>query len=247
VSHSCYPTPGGVSSSKLRRVVQITKAPLVDLRSDPVLTAEIRTLLAPSYEDAGPVLARELENNTDAYLLRDASGRLQALFMVGWEKPGRVAGQPVVYLGLSACREENKGRGLTIRLYRQFNRDGAAWEAAEGERLLLWATTAHPLIVAVSHRFFEVLAPKTDGSVPDEAAALAEDLRGRLPAEYRTDPHPLILRGVATCTRYSASESARLEAARAQLERDLFREWDVDERRGDRLLLLGRVPRDATK
>jgi hypothetical protein len=212
-----------------------------DVRADPVLVSEMRDLLAPSYVDARPVLDREFENNTVAYLLSDDTGQLDAFFMVGWDQPGRVSDMPTVYMGLSACREEYKGRGLTIRLYRQFIRDAAAREAEQGRRLLLWATTAHPLILAVFYRFFDVLAPQPDGACTDKFAKLAWELRGQLKEQYRVGTHSLICRGIATGTRYSDGEMARLEASRSQLDLDLFREWEIDERQGDRLLLLGHV------
>jgi hypothetical protein len=221
--------------------VKTTKVLIEDVRTDSACVCEIRDLLAPSYKDARSVLDRELENNTVAYLLKDDAGELEAFFMVGWDRPPVVSGMPAVYLGLSACREEDKGRGLTIRLYRQFIRDAAAWEAAHQQRLLLWATTAHPLILAVFYRFFDVLAPQPDGVCTDEISRLAWELRGQLKEPYRVGTHPLIFRGVATATQYSDGEFDRLEASRSQLERDLFSEWDISERRGDRLLLLGHV------
>jgi hypothetical protein len=223
------------------QAMKTKKALIDDVRADPRLVSEIRDLLAPSYEDARAVLDRELDNNSDAYLLTNDAGRLDAFFMVGWGRPPQIAGMSAVYLGLSACRQEHKGRGLTIRLYRQFIRDAATWEATHQERLLLWATTAYPLILAVFYRFFDVLAPRPDGVCTDEVSRLAWDLRSQLAGRYRAGPHPLVFRGVATATRYSDGEFARLEASRSQLDHDLFREWEIDERRGDRLLLLGHV------
>jgi hypothetical protein len=221
--------------------VIITKARVKDLCANSLRIAEFRKLLAPSYDDARPVLDRELENNTDAYLFLDDAGLVEAFFMVGWAKPARISSMPAVYLGLSACQQQRKGHGLTIRLYREFIRDAAAWEAAHSQRLLLWATTAHPLILAVFHRFFEVLAPRSDGRCPEEVSKLAWELREQLGGRYLVGDDPLVLRGIATATRYSNEELARSEDARSQLDRDLFREWEIDEQQGDRLLLLGHI------
>lgn len=224
--------------------MQITKASIEDVRSSKSRIAAIRNLLAPSYEDAGALIDRELDNNTEIYLLTDDTGRLNAFFMVGWGWPApQVAGKFPVYLGLSGCREEGKGRGLTIRLYQRFIRDALAWEARHQEKLLVWGTTAHPLILAICYRFFDVHAPLPDGVCSEEACRLAGALRDQLPEQYRAPSHPFVFRQIAVATRYADRELVRVEAARSRLDYDHFQEWEIDERQGDRLLIMGGVQR----
>lgn len=218
----------------------IVQCPTIDILADSRLVAEMLELIAPSYVDAGPLVERELRINTTGYLLRDAE-RLKAFFLVGYGFPGRVGGELAVFLGLSACREEDKNRGLPLRLYRQFIADGLAWEASHGERLRLWATTAHPLIWSICRRLWDVECPRQDGTFTPEAAALAWELRGQLPERYRRGEHPFICRQSATGTLYSEQEVGRCEAARGKLSHDIFGQFQIDERRGDRLLMLARL------
>lgn len=218
----------------------IVQIPTAEIRADPRLVAEINQTVAPSYVDAGPLVDRELQFNTAAYVLRD-HGRLRAFFLVGYGYPGPVGGEPAVYLGLSACCEDDKNRGLTVRLYRQFSTDAAVWEAAHQQRLRLWATTAHPLIWSICRRFWDAEWPREDGSYTPEAEALARELRRQLAERHQQGEHPFICRRSATSTLYSEKEVERCEAARRKLTHDIFGQLQIDERNGDRLLMLARL------
>jgi hypothetical protein len=199
-------------------------------------------LIAPSYVDARPLLDRELRVNSIGYLLRGEQGRLRAFFLAGYGFPPQVGGEVAVFLGLSACREDDKNRGLTIYLYRQFNRDAAAWESTYRQRLRLWATTGHPLIWAICRRVWDVEWPRVDGTYSPEAEQLAWELRRQLPDRYQRGEHPFICRQSATSTLYSDAEVLRCMDARRKLKQDIFGQFQIDERAGDRLLMLARVP-----
>jgi hypothetical protein len=219
----------------------ITQRATADMVIDQELVAEMLDLLAPSYIDARPVLDRELRNNTTGYLLQDEASRLTAFFLVGFGVPGPIGGDATVYMGLSACREADKNRGQTIRLYRRFIRDAHVWEAQHGKRLRLWATTAHPLVWSICRRFWDVEWPKEDGSYTAVGEELAWALRRQLSERYWDGDHPFICRKVATGTKYSESESERCELARRKLAMDIFGQFQIDERCGDRLLMLARL------
>jgi hypothetical protein len=219
----------------------ITQSLTADMLTDPRLVSEMFEILAPSYIDARPVLDRELRNNTTGYLLHDESSQLAAFFLVGYGVPGPVEGNSVVYLGLSACREADKNHGQTIRLYRQFIQDALAWEAERRERLLLWGTTAHPLIWLICRRLWDVEWPQEDGSFTPVGEQLAWELRRQLSGQYRLGDHPFVCRKVATGTRYSNAEVERCESARRKLAHDIFTQFRIDESNGDRLLMLARL------
>jgi hypothetical protein len=219
----------------------IVQRPTAGILADAPLVAEMLGLIAPSYVDAGPLVDRELRVNTTGYLLYGDERRLKAFFLVGYGFPGRVGGELAVFLGLSACREEDKNRGLPLRLYRRFITDGLAWETDHGERLRLWATTAHPLIWSICRRFWDVEWPREDGTFSPDAAELAWELRRQLPERYQRGEHPFICRQSATTTLYSDQEVKRCEAARRKLAHDMFAKFQIDERNGDRLLMLARL------
>jgi hypothetical protein len=219
----------------------IAQRPTAAILTDAPLVAEMLDLIAPSYVDARPLVERELRINTTGYLFYGNDTRLKAFFLVGHGFPGRVGGELAVFLGLSACREEDKSRGLPLRLYRRFITDGLAWQIDHGERLRLWATTAHPLIWSICRRFWDVELPREDGTFSPEAAELAWELRRQLPERYQHGEHPFICRQSATSTLYSDQQIKRCEAARHKLIHDIFGQFRIDERKGDRLLMLARL------
>jgi hypothetical protein len=208
---------------------------------------KLNALLAPSYVDPGPLLKRELARNTEIYLALDTPSTIAAFFLVGWDLSGPSDALATVYLGLSGCREDYKGTGLTIRLYREFIRDAQIWEIRCGHKLVLWATTAHPLVWTIFHRLFCEVTPSLDGGYSLSAAERAVPFRAAVGRAGKLESHPFVFRELLADTRYSASEQLRCDRARRKLAVDVFQQLDIQEQRGDRLLLLGSVPSGRAK
>jgi hypothetical protein len=211
---------------------------------DPALRAEITDLVTPSYVDARAVLAREFEHNDVAYLARDIGGRLVAFFLVAWEDIP-IEGQltPTVYLGLSATSQSTKGTGTVREAYSAFIADAVAWEQEQGRRLVLWGTTATPSAYNAVRLLFADLQPLPDGGFsPTQVAAVARFRECLGVGPPAADEHPFVLRGVAANTLYAPEESARITRISRDKQFRLFDLLGIDERRGDRLLLLCRVP-----
>jgi hypothetical protein len=125
-----------------------------------------------------------------------------------------------------------------VALFRACARDGAQWESESGCRLLVWAKTARPVVVRAFGKAFTHVEPRVDGSASDYARDVAMMAR----AHYQlaaNDEHALLLRG-ASSARFRDSE---WRAARdGEPYAPLFKQLGVDAARGDRLLIVARVP-----
>jgi hypothetical protein len=213
-------------------------------RYDASLKEEIFNLLSPSYEDPTSLLEREVEHCDTLYVARDIDGRLMAFFLVAWE-PLTFNGKtlPSVYLGLSATSQETKGSGIVRNLYERFRCDASSWERENRRQLVLWATTATPSAYAGVNLLFDQVAPCADGSYSRWAACMARIICRRFSlADTEPDSNPFVLRAVAHKTRYSDAEVERISKIVEKTNFTLFQHLEIDERRGDRLLLICRLP-----
>ena len=121
---------------------------LTDYHDDTKLLDEIRALLAPSYERYGHFGLKGITEPVpgmqhEMYTLRDDAGQLAAFYTVGYHD---ITGIPCGYLGLSAVRDDCKGLGLAGRLYSAQLADCRQREAQAEYRILLYFTTATPLV-----------------------------------------------------------------------------------------------------
>ena len=211
------------------------------------INVEIADLIAHSYVDPTALLEREFDHNDLLYYVRDDEGRLVAFFMVARERLTIDGGSiPAVFLGLSATSRDTKGSGRVRRLYASFIAEARGWQRALDRPLLLWATTATPSAYHAADLLFDCLEPGLDGACSREGAAAANALRRRYglgPAG--ADEHPFVLPAVAAGTRYSPDEESRIDSICRQKGFDLFARLGVDQRRGDRLFLVCRVPERA--
>ena len=214
-----------------------------EFRKDAGLVEEIRELVTPSYVDPSALLARELAHCDTLYARRGDDGRLQTFFLTANERIETPLGPiPTVYLGLSAARADLKNTGVVRSVYVRFLDAAAAWEQATGERLLLWYTTATPSAYHASRLLFTGGEPSLNGEFSEEGAKIALALRRRLGVVDHD--HPFVLPEIATNTRYSPAEVARIDRVVTKSGFTLFRRLDIEEKRGDRLLAIARVPPD---
>lgn len=213
------------------------------MRNDSKLVKEMLCLLAPSYEDPQPLLRRELNRNTTAFLLHDEQARLRAFFLVGWHVPPADDDLgPLVYLGLSAARLEDKSLGLPLALYRAFIDEARSWERQHRKPLKLWGTTALPLVWRIVHRTFANVRPNLDGEFSSGDAHLMETILLKAGFKRPTDAEWFILRAVSADTRYTAIVVARDDAQRRSASSEIFERYRINEAAGDRLAFLAEVP-----
>jgi hypothetical protein len=210
-----------------------------DFKDDRALVRRIEALTAAAYVSNTTLIEREIAHNSDIYTITDESSRLLAFFMVNEEM---TAGRESYYLGLSAADDELKGKGLATTLYRRFLSDCAARERETGRKYLLWWTTATPIVYYWFNTYAARVQPDMNGDYDAAGAKLAAAIRAEKYPDVAADPHPFILRRVASGAAYSPAEQARLAAAAAALGLKVFEKFDLREGDADRFLMFGYAP-----
>lgn len=197
-------------------------------------------VLQDAYVDAAPLVMQELTIASVLYLLRDRH-TVQGFFLVAVEYPCRsVVGYTPVYVGLSALTPETRGTGSALLLYRAFIRDGQRRELENVEQCVVWGTTARPSVWRLFRSLFAPAAP-AEGEAPtsdQEASALAIGAAMKV----GPSPNPFYWPRNKPNVRYSTGERRRMLATEGSIR---YQGLAVNEELGDRLLMVGRLPRRA--
>jgi len=221
--------------------VNITVLSDDEFRSNSGLHEEIIRLASPTYEDPSALLIPAIIQFDTAYLARDDDGRLLSFFMHGYDEiilADRIL--PAIHLGWTCATQDTKGSHLVRALYEQFLKDAQAAQDAEGIDFTLWGTTATPVGFHLYHKYFADVAPDVQGNYSSEALEIANALRARLSCEH-SETHPFVLSGVSRA-RFAEQEKERIDQIAQNKNFSLFDELKIDERNGDRLLVICRLP-----
>jgi hypothetical protein len=223
--------------------IQVIHSP--EIKANGRLRDEIADLISPKYINTAALLEREIGHCNTLYLRRDAQGSLTCFFMVASEtlslnSEGTLA---ILYLGLSATKDTDEHTGQVTALYARCLADAVRWEREHSQRLILWGTTATPTIYLGVRLILAEANPDLHGRYAKDSAVIAQALRSKLqiPAANSTE-NPFVLKGIANDTQYAPPEAERLQKLARRKEFDLFESLGIDERKGDRLLFIGRTP-----
>lgn len=213
-----------------------------DYQNDEAVVGEIMVLIAPSYKNAGAHITKDIESCEDLYVTRDEEGQLLAIFMVGYHV---INNRKCCYLGLSACRQDIKNKGLVKALYKQFANDCRQRERQGNDRILCYFTTATPIVYYWFCNNFASTQPDIDGNCSESARLMLNTIAEK---KYRqatfTPETPFLLRHAAEQISYSDEENARIAEATAKLGLKVFERYSLNERNGDRFLMCCYVPGD---
>jgi hypothetical protein len=220
---------------------------LSDALADIEVKAAIEAIAGENYQNAPVLLEQEYQKNNRIFLYRE-QGVIRGFFMVGWSLVRCAAqDQPCVFLGLSSVSPAHKAKGIGGCLYRAFIEDGRAWELAQGGQLVWWFHTASSVVARSWWNIASEIAPQPDGQCDDHLLGLLRCIsRAHGMDAYASESRPYLLRGYAKA-RYASSEVARLNALRANSEEDLLSRLGIDERNGDRVLFIGRIPQASMR
>src|SRR5690606_9771096 len=116
------------------------------------------------------LIDREIEHNSDIYIINNDKGDLLAFFMINFEP---LQGSETYYLGLSACRDEHKGKGLGKSLYMKFMQDCREREKKENKRFLLWWTTGTPIVYYWFNKYVADVQPDMNGNFDETGKSIA--------------------------------------------------------------------------
>ncbi|HEY1010710.1 MAG: hypothetical protein ACO1NS_05185 [Daejeonella sp.] len=211
-----------------------------NFKFDKVLVSKLLDLTRATYVNNIELIEREIEHNSDIYIISNSNEDLLAFFMINFEK---VNGQDTYYLGLSGCRDDLKGNGFGKSLYLKFMDDCRLREKQEGKKFLLWWTTATPIVYYWFNKYVASVQPDMNGDYNDEGKSIVLSI---IKEKFRGIPvdkvHPFILRSVAQNTSYSLNEQARLLVATESLGMDVFQKFSLKEENADRFLMIGYTP-----
>lgn len=222
---------------------------LTDYHGNAELLNEIEELLAPSYALPGSFVMRGITGpipgiETQLLLFRDEAGKLAAFCKFGYHMSDDTA---CLYIGLTAVHPNYKDQGLGRQLWEKLFQECRRLELGAGQRFLVYLTTANPSAFAWFARALTEAAPMADG---DCDAAGLQLLRGIAATQYPQATcdaaTPYLLRGAAPGVRYSESEYQWVKKLAARDTNSFFNSLTLDERNGDRLLLVGYAPKGNT-
>lgn len=211
-----------------------------DFKSDSKLISQILELTNASYVTNTQLIEREIEHNHDIYVILNKQNDLLAFFMVNFET---LIGYDSYYLGLSACRDDLKGKGLGKSLYMKFLRDCREQEIKNRKKYLLWWTTATPIVYYWFNKYVAQVQPDMNGNYTDDGEnKVVSIIKEKFPELSIDQKHPFILRSVAENTTYSINEQNRLVKATENLGLDVFQRFNMKEENADRFLMFGYAP-----
>jgi len=211
-----------------------------NFKSDHNLVARILDLTQASYITNKQLIEREIEHNSDIYIINNDREELLAFFMINFEP---VIGIDSYYLGLSACRDDLKGKGLGKSLYLHFMKNCREKEIQVGKKFLLWWTTATPIVYYWFNKCVSKVQPDMNGNFDENGRKIVEAIiKEKFPELEIDSQHPFILRSVAENTVYSFSEQQRLIQATENLGIDVFQRFNLKEENADRFLMFGYAP-----
>lgn len=200
-------------------------------------------ILSPFYLDPTDLLERELAKNDSIYLLKDEKEEIVAFFMVGWKKYQSLEkNMDLVYLGLSCVSIKFQDNGFASRLYYKFTCDAFNFEVQNKVKILLYGTTATPVVLKTLPKIWDNVYPELDGTYSNEAKYAVELVKKFSGLGEFSGEHPFVLKGVAKGTKYSMFEESRLKELELRNGIDTFKVLNIDEKLGDRLLIICSVP-----
>jgi hypothetical protein len=218
--------------------VRIEQTPIEVVRADKGLVDRLLGVVAGSYVDPRAALDYALSRNTHVHLLTDG-GEVRAYCFAAYET---LMDRPAVYIGLAGTEVSDRSKGRFRALLRDFAVHVRAHEDRLQANAVVYARTAHPSAYRALCSVLDV-DPKPDGSYSPENGDLARALR-TVRYDDGSTGHPFVLRASAKYY-YSEREHEYIARVRSRLGPDVIGLLGVDERRGDRLLLLMSLHRDG--
>ena len=215
--------------------------PLEDFRRSNSLFADCRQLLTFYYIDPNVPLSYAIAHEaTHVYIERAESNSTSAVFFARMPEMIRPSLPLVAYLGLSVIDRTRAVRGAITRLWSRFLQD--ARRSAGAGVVLAWYRTATPFGLYPARFLLRNAVPRSCGAVDSNEVGVVRELRQAfdVPDSAPTE-HPFVVRGYAQA-RYNESETSFIAARRRGRRKDLLNKLDVQEERGDRLIMFGYVP-----
>ena len=213
---------------------------LKDYQKNEDIIYQIKKLIEPFYSQAGDHIDHDIETCDELYVVNSDEGRIIAFLMVGFHF---IDDMPCYYAGLSACKDELKNTGVVSRLYFEFSKDCVHQESKLKERVIIYWTTATPIVYYFTNYFLKNVQPTISGKCTEEGKQVLETIANKQYTNAKQeDSAPYVLRNAAEQITYSTVERNRLKKAVKDLNLTVFDDYEIDEANGDRFLMFGYAP-----
>ena len=218
---------------------------VAEVQADEPVLAQLRALVGLSWEQPVPLLDDALTHVDSMLLGRDERGALVGFMTWRLKTAVTSAGERfnAVYAGLGAVDAAWQGQGLGKQVIYGGIEAGieelSQRPGTSSAKPVVWTTTASPVgYLGLAKRFAKGFNPRADGSYDAAVLPMLEALKSMLGARpEHADPHPFVLRAFSS-KRYVARTHDALTQVVEQKKLPLFVDHHVDERSGDRLVLL---------
>jgi hypothetical protein len=207
----------------------------MNYQENPALLSEMEAVAAPSYEKTRSLLAREFAHNHSVCFIRNREQELVAFFLTNFDE---IDNELFSYMGLLAIDPRFKNSSLAAPLVFHYIRRLKEKEFLLGRPIQPWATTATLTVLKLLGSFCHH-EPKIDGSFTEAGEAIARKI-GQLYKLPSDQSNPFIVRGLAHDTQYSKEENLRMELATRRKGSHVLEQFRIDERAGDRLIVVVR-------
>ncbi|MEI6765390.1 MAG: hypothetical protein WCM76_07090 [Bacteroidota bacterium] len=147
-----------------------------------------------------------------------------------------------LYMGLAVRKEDNKFKTVIFHLMKKILYDAAEFRNTCPSDIPVWATTSSPAVFSAFHSAFIHVEPALDGAYSDEGAFLADAIKKQY-YKVTANAHPFVLHSQSK-TLYSDREHLAVQNKTTMRGYKLFKELNIDDAAGDRILMIGRLKND---
>jgi len=207
----------------------------INYQSNTELMDEMTAVAAPSYNGTRSLLEREFAHNHFVYFIRNKGQELVAFFLTNFDE---IDNELICYMGLLAVDTRYKNSFLSAPLVFHHIRRLKEKEFLLGRSIQTWATTASRTILKLFSSFCHY-EPAPDGSFTEEGKAIARKI-GHYYNLTSDRQNPFVVRKLAYETQYSKEENLRMEHVARPKSVNVFEQFGIDEKLGDRLIVVVR-------
>jgi hypothetical protein len=200
-------------------------------------------LLLPYYDVPSAMFGRDIKHCNCIYIVRKDE-KIVSYFMSAWETlmiNGDI--HDSVFCGLTCVDLRFRHTKQAILPFIQFILDAYEWEQKNKKKLIQWCTTVTPTSYLIVNKMWGTENPDMEGRYNEYAKTIALAIKKEFyKIEVDEVNHPFVLKRVAYQTNYSSQEVAFQKQIIIKKKITIFDDLAIDERQGDRLLLVMETP-----
>lgn len=193
-----------------------------------------------AYEQPEAIIRYSIEPNDTVYCLLNEKDETEGILFTNWADQSLLLtdNQQIkcIYIGWGVVRPVSQGKGIFRQMLEFLRAEVFSYFQMDRKPLCLYARTASPQVYRRLKRVFANLQPESDGQFSEDVLPIVTMLRSSWSQPVK-DEHPFALYKAARY-HYSSTHAAIIEQDSRQRPVVLFENLSINERKGDRLLML---------